>query len=197
NALSHKAFEPCKEYFRERKAKLQGNLEARNKICDELEALLPTLTTETVNIAELNKIESKALEDWRLHAPVEQAKIKKLQKRFNTVLSDLRQFKRKTLQANAARKLALIAQAEQLDDNEAVGEASDQTNRLQTECKTNGPSPYRDDRNHWNAFRAACDKLFNKRKDAPRAARPAGARQQSSAAAANPAVAAARETLRK
>ena len=197
NELSHKAFEPCKEYFRERKAKLQGNLEARNKICDELEALLPTLTTETVNIAELNKIESKALEDWKLYAPVEQAKIKKLQKRFNTVLSDLRQFKRKTLQANAARKLALIAQAEQLDAMEDVSEAMAEAKRLQAEWKTIGPSPYRDDRNHWNAFRAACDKLFNKRKDAPRAARPAGARQQSSAAAANPAVAAARETLRK
>src|SRR5690606_35684258 len=124
-------------------------------------------------------------------------KIKKLQKRFNTVLSDLRQFKRKTLQANAARKLALIAQAEQLDAMEDVGEAMAEAKRLQAEWKTIGPSPYRDDRNHWNAFRAACDKRFNKRKDAPRAARPAGARQQSSAAAANPAVAAARETLRK
>src|SRR5690606_37891445 len=65
NELSHKAFEPCKEYFRERKAKLQTNLEARNRICAELEELLPTLSAETVNIAELNKVESKALEDWK------------------------------------------------------------------------------------------------------------------------------------
>src|SRR5690606_5586587 len=195
NELSHKAFEPCKEYFRERKAKLQGNLEARNRICDELEALLPTLTTESVNIAELNKIESKALEDWKTHAPVEQSKIKKLQKRFNTVLGELRQFKRKTLQANAARKLALIAQAEQLDSLEDVGEAMSEAKKLQAEWKTIGPSPYKDDRNHWNAFRAACDKLFNKRKEAPRT-RPTGARQQGSGSA-NPAVAAAREVLRK
>ena|GEM_PF-135902 len=196
NELAHKAFEPCKEYFRERKAKLQANLEVRNRICTELEALLPTLTTETVNLTELNKIESKALEDWKLHAPVEQARIKKLQKRFNTVLSDLRQFKRKTLQANAARKLALIAQAEQLDSLEDVGEAMSEAKKLQAEWKTIGPSPYKDDRNHWNAFRAACDKLFNKRsKEAPRA-RPTSARQPGSGTA-NPAVAVAREALRK
>lgn len=197
NELAHRAFEPCKEYFRERKAKLQTNLEARNAICIELEALLPTLTAETVNIAELNKIENKALEDWKTHAPVEQSKIKKLQKRFNTVLGELRQFKRKTLQANAVRKLELIAQAEQLDTLEDVGEAMSEAKKLQAQWKTIGPSPYKDDRNHWNAFRAACDKLFNKRsKEAPRP-RAAGTRQQSSGSNANPAVAVAREVLRK
>src|SRR5690606_7118134 len=196
NELSHKAFEPCKEYFRERKTKLQGNLEARNRICEELEALLPTLTAETVNIAELNKIESKALEDWKTHAPVEQTKIKKLQKRFNTVLSELRQFKRKTLQANAVRKLELIAQAEQLDSLEDVGEAMAEAKKLQAQWKTIGPSPYKYDRNHWNAFRAACDKVFNKRgKEAPRP-RTAGSRPQG-AGPASPAAAAARDVRRR
>ena len=198
NELSHKAFEPCKEYFRERKAKLQTNLEARNRICAELEELLPTLSAETVNIAELNKVENKALEEWKQYAPVEQSKIKKLQKRFNTVLGNLRQFKRKTLQANAAQKLELIAQAEQLDSLEDVNEAMSEAKKLQAQWKTIGPSPYKDDRNHWNAFRAACDKVFNKRgKDSQ--ARPAGGRQQGAhnRAANNPAAAAARDVLHR
>lgn len=198
NELSHKAFEPCKEYFKERKGKLQSNLDERNKICAQLEELLPTLTPENLNIANLNKIESKALEDWKLFAPVEQAKIKKLQKRFNTVLTDFRQFKRKALQANAVRKLELIAQAEQLDTLENVKDAMAEAKNLQAAWKAIGPSPFKDDRNHWNAFRAACDKLFNKRptESAPRQERtdkPA----EKSRNIPSPAVAASKDILSK
>lgn len=195
NEAAHKAFEPCKEYFKERKSKLHSNLEERNKICAQLEELVTTLTPDTLNIASLNKIESKAVEDWKLYAPVEQAKIKKLQKRFNDVLSNLRQFKRKVLQENAAKKLELISQAEKLDELEDVQEAMSEAKKLQTQWKTIGPSPYKDDRNHWNAFRAACDKLFNKRKNEAPAKTASGASK--TRAAANPSVAAAREVLRK
>ncbi len=192
NEAARKAFEPCKEYFKERKAKLQSNLAERNKICEALEELVPTLQEDTVNISNLNKIENKAIADWKLYAPVEQAKIKKLQKRFNTVLSDIRQFKRKVLQNNAARKLDLIAQAEKLDQLENVPEALSEAKRLQAEWKTIGPSPFKDDRNHWNAFRAACDKLFNKRKNDAPAKSERGAPRSSS-----PAVAAVKGVLSK
>jgi len=163
NKLAHLAFEPCKQHFKERKAKMQTNLEARNSICADLEALLPTLTPESLNLSSLNKIERKALEDWKLHAPVEQGKIKKLQKRFNDALSAVRQFKRKTLQANTALKQELIDQAQQLDKLEDVKEAMAEAKKLQAAWKNIGPSPFKDDRDHWNAFRAACDVIFNKR----------------------------------
>lgn len=202
NELSHTAFEPCREYFKERKATLHSNLEERNKICTELEALVPTLTAESMNMASLNKIESKALEDWKLYAPVEQAKIKKLQKRFNDALSGLRQFKRKSLQTNAVQKLELIAQAEQLDTLESVQDAMSEAKKLQALWKTIGPSPYKDDRNHWNAFRAACDKVFNKRSSEP-AAKSANASTRTASGAtsskgpSNPAVAISRDALRQ
>lgn len=194
NDAARKAFEPCKEYFKERKEKLQSNLAERNKICEALEALAPTLQEESVNISSLNKIESKAIADWKLYAPVEQVKIKKLQKRFNTVLSDIRQFKRKVLQDNAARKLDLIAQVEKLDLLENVQEAQSEAKRLQAEWKSIGPSSFKDDRNHWNAFRAACDKLFNK----PKSDAPAKSERSASASRSNsPAVAAAKGVLSK
>ena len=202
NELSHKAFEPCKEYFKERKSKLQSNLDERNKICAQLEELLPTLTPENLNIANLNKIESKALEDWKLYAPVEQTRIKKLQKRFNTVLTDLRQFKRKALLGNATRKLELITQAVQLDTLENVQEAMAEAKKLQNTWKTIGPSPFKDDRNHWNAFRAACDKIFTKRpkEPAPRpqsAGKPADRTGDKPRNIDSPAVAASKDILSK
>lgn len=194
NEAARKAFEPCKEYFKERKTKLQSNLAERNKICEALEALVPTLQEETVNISNLNKIESKAVADWKLYAPVEQAKIKKLQKRFNAVLTDIRQFKRKVLQGNAVRKLDLIAQAEKLDELEDVQEAMSEAKRLQAEWKSIGPSPFKDDRTHWNSFRAACDKLFNKRKNEAPAK---SARGTGSTHSTSPAVAAVKGVLSK
>lgn len=163
NEAARKAFEPCKEYFKERKAKLQTNFVERNNICESLEALVKQFNEGDINIAVLNKSESKALADWKLFAPVEQGKIKKLQQRFNAVLSELRQFKRKTLQTNAIQKLDLIEQAKKLDELEDISAALSEAKKLQALWKTIGPSPYKDDRNHWNAFRAACDTLFNKR----------------------------------
>ncbi len=195
NKAAHKAFEPCKEYFRERKAKLQTNLEARVKICEELEALAKTLSPENLNVASLNKAESKAMDDWKLYAPVEQAKIKKLQKRFNTVLGDIRAFKRKVLQGNAAQKLDLIAAAVALKSHEDIQEAMAQAKQLQAQWKTIGPSQFKDDRKHWEAFRAACDKIFARRKEEAAAARPQRSSSGKAPAAVSPAVAAAREVL--
>lgn len=192
NKAAQKAFEPCKEYFKERKTKLHSNLEERIKICVQLEELAASLTQDSLNIASLNKIESKAIEDWKLYAPVEQAKIKKLQKRFNDALGLLRQFKRKELQDNAAQKLTLIAEAEKLDALESVQDAMSEAKKLQAQWKTIGPSSFKEDRNHWNAFRAACDKVFNKRKSEAES-RPRGAK---TATAESPAVLAAKETLR-
>src|SRR5690606_14018333 len=60
NEFAHKAFEPCKENFKERKAKMTVNLQERTRICEELEKHIATLTPETVNLADTAKLESAA-----------------------------------------------------------------------------------------------------------------------------------------
>jgi DNA repair protein SbcC/Rad50 len=163
NELAHKAFEPCKEYFKDRKDKMGANLKERNRICDELEQFIAAVTPEGLNIAETSRLEALAQEEWKKYAPVAQNKIKNLQKRFNNILNSLRQLKRKTLQHNADKKLELILRAEKLLELEDFQEAVTAAKTLQNEWKSIGPSPYKDDRNHWNTFRQACDRLFSKR----------------------------------
>jgi len=163
NELAHKAFEPCKEYFKERKDQMSANLKERNRICDELEQFIAAVSTDALNISETTKLESVAQEEWKKYAPVAQNKIKNLQKRFNNILNSLRQVKRKTLQHNADKKLELIQRVEKLLELEDFQEAISAAKNLQNEWKTIGPSPYKEDRNHWNTFRQACDKLFSKR----------------------------------
>lgn len=157
------AFEPCKVYFRERKEKQAANLIARNNICEQLEAYAETLDPEAVNLAEVSKLENQARDDWKKHAPVAQAKIKNLQKRFNTVLGDLRQKKRQALQAHNAQKQALIEQAKALLAQEDLQAAIQQAKTLQQDWKALGAGSFKDDRKLWTDFRAACDALFARR----------------------------------
>jgi len=187
NELAHKAFEPCKEYFKERKDKMSANLKERNRICDELEQFIAAVSPEAINISETSKLEAVAQEEWKKYAPVAQNKIKNLQKRFNNILNSLRQLKRKTLQHNADRKLELIQRAEKLLGLEDFQEAIHAAKSLQNEWKTIGPSPYKEDRNHWNTFRQACDKLFSKRDE----------QIKEQKTEARKVVSAARETLKK
>lgn len=185
--LAKVAFEPCKVYFKERKEKQAANLIARNNICEQLEAYAATLDPEAVNLAEVSKLENQAREDWKKYAPVAQAKIKNLQKRFNTVLSDLRQKKRLALQTHNAQKQALIEQARALLTQDDLQAAIQQAKTLQQDWKALGAGSFKDDRKLWTDFRAACDALFERR-DAISKEQKQQQRQVSSAA---------RDTLRK
>lgn len=161
--LAKVAFEPCKIYFKERKEKQATNLIARNNICEQLEAYAATMDADDVNLAEVSRLENQAREDWKKYAPVAQAKIKNLQKRFNTVLSDLRQKKRQALQAHNAQKQALIDQAKALLAQDDLQAAIQQAKTLQQDWKALGAGSFKDDRKLWTDFRAACDALFERR----------------------------------
>lgn len=171
------AFEPCKQYFRERKELQAANLVARNNICEQLEAYVLSLQdVAEPDLSEINRLEQQARDDWKKYAPVAQNKIKALQKRFNTVLSQLRHFKRTAAQHHNAAKSALIEQAKALLTHEDLADAIRQSKDLQQQWKALGPGSFRDDRKLWTEFRAACDALFARR-DENRAARnaPSGA----------------------
>lgn len=169
--LSDSAYEPCKIYFKERKQLMATNLKARQQICSELEVNLTTLNASGVNISALNKLLHSCEQNWKKHAPVEQSKIKNLQKRYYGILGKLRRLRKDTLQDNAKLKLKLIAEAikasEQQDKQKAIYEAK----RLQQEWKKIGPTSYKEDKQYWEEFRTMCDKIFAQHKQKSAAAR--------------------------
>ena len=161
--VSDKAYEPCKEFFKQHRATMASNLKQRNEICAQLGTFLETIDSSAVNIVSVNKVEARARDEWKLYAPVEHSRIKKLQKHFYGLMDQLRLIKRTAMQENAARKHSLVAQAEELTSMEDNKEAMNKAKSLQAEWKLAGPSSYKDDRKSWEAFRAACDKVFSKR----------------------------------
>ena len=178
--LSDKAYEPCKEYFKQRKQLMVTNFQKRREICDKLEAELTKLDTETdTSISEINKLLNDADNLWKEYAPIEQSKIKPLQKRYYAAINQLRKSRKQSLRGNSTQKLELIAQAnalvEHADNQHAIREAK----RLQQEWKNIGPTSFKEDRKYWEDFRAACDKIFAKRNSEANAERDTRKRAES------------------
>ncbi|MFT7470668.1 MAG: exonuclease SbcC [Kiritimatiellia bacterium] len=166
--LSDQAYEPCKEYFKERKQLMVQNLLKRREICESLEAehkLLQEADDEP-DISKLNKLLSDSEKDWKSYAPIEQSKIKGLQKRFYETVNQLRKLRKSKLSVSAKQKQELVGQAIELSKNEDNRHAMNEAKRLQQEWKKIGPTSYREDQQYWQDFRAACDAIFNKRDQA-------------------------------
>jgi len=164
NELGRLAFEPCKTYFQERKKLMRHNLAERKQICEQLEAWAASLNDEKdADIGEINRLEKQAREQWKKYAPVPQKQVAALQGRFNDVLKALRNARRKTLLAHAARKKELVGQAEALLAAEDLQGALQEAKRLQKEWKKIGPAPHKEERQLWETFRKHCDALFARR----------------------------------
>ena len=167
--LSDKAYAPCKAYFKQQKAAMAENFKKRTEICEQLESFLESLDRDAIKIVELKKFEDQAQEDWKKHAPVEQSKVKKLQKRFYELINQIRDTRRTAARKNGEQKQALVKQAQDLREFEDRRDAMNKARELQKEWKTIGPSFFKDDRKHWEQFRAACDTIFKERDEARKA----------------------------
>ncbi|MCB1672756.1 MAG: DUF349 domain-containing protein [Pseudomonadales bacterium] len=169
--VSDQAYAPCKEYFQQRKGVMAENLKQRNEICAKLESFLQTVDRETPKIVELRDFEKHMQEEWKKYAPIEQSKIKKLQKRYYGLLDQIRDIRRTSSTANGELKKAMVQQARELLELEDRKDAMEQAKALQAEWKKIGPAAYREDRKYWEEFRAACDALFKQRDEAKKAIR--------------------------
>jgi hypothetical protein len=161
--ISDKAYEPCKAYFKNRKRLMSENLKARRKICASLETAMAAAEKENFNISLLNKLLQSSENDWKKYAPVEQSKIKTLQKRFYNVVNQLRRLRKNVMRDNGRKKQLFIAEAIKLVELEDKSKAMNEAKRLQQEWKTLGPTSYKEDQIYWEDFRTTCDNIFAKK----------------------------------
>jgi hypothetical protein len=166
--ISDQAYEPCKEHFKQRKQLMNDNLLKRREICDALEAEHGRLkdSEAELDLSGLNKLLNEADKNWKLHAPIEQRKIKALQKRYYATVNELRKLRRSEISNSAKQKQELIKKAQELTTQEDNKLAMDEAKRLQQQWKTIGPTTYKEDNKYWQDFRAACDTIFSKRSQA-------------------------------
>ncbi|MCY4181643.1 MAG: DUF349 domain-containing protein [Gammaproteobacteria bacterium] len=167
--ISDEVYAPCKEYFRERKQRMALNLKARAELCEQLEQKLAELEAEKtpIHIIKLNQAITECNAAWKKHAPVEQSKIKPLQKRYYAALKQLTALRKDAVAQNAAGKQSLLDRAGQLAAAEDSSGAAAEIRKLQAEWKKIGPTDFREEKRLREAFQAACEAVG----EAERAAR--------------------------
>ena len=147
------------------------NLEAKEKLCEEVEAIANR--EDVKDAGEWNAL-SKQIEDiqarWKTIGFATKSANQKIYERFRAACDKFYAAKRdyflgikEGMDANIAKKEALIAQAEELKTSTDWKKATDQFISLQKQWKEVGAVPRKKSEQLWKRFRAACDEFFAER----------------------------------
>ena len=183
DALAERAFEPCKAYYAELADQRAANLQERTNICDQLENYLAATDWAEADLQAAETIMRTARETWRQYHPCDHKALKPVQERFEALQAQLHERLKAGWDANAARKQALIAEAQALleaDLDQQIAGAK----ALQQQWRTIGPVPRKLDQRLWREFRGICDDIFAGRDQAHAAQQAAEQARLESVAAA-------------
>ncbi|MEX1226420.1 MAG: DUF349 domain-containing protein [Marinobacter sp.] len=157
------AYEPCKDYFSAKSGLKKANLEKRREICSQLALFVEQIDWSTVDWKAVERIDQVAKEEWKAAWPVEFRDNRAIQKQFDTLLAKLESPLNSERDKNEASKQAIVERAEALVTHEPLAEAIELAKALQGDWKAVGITRHRQDRKLWQAFRAACDSVFERR----------------------------------
>lgn len=163
SSAADQAYEPCRGYFDKLSETRRENLEKRQGVCDQLQTYIGQYDWANADWKAVNEVYETAKKEWRLYTPVERKEGKKVQETFNGLLDQLRDRLQGEFDRNKAQKEKLIEQVEALIELDALSDAIEQAKGLQRQWKEVGLVARRDDSKLWKKFRAACDRVFERR----------------------------------
>jgi|GEM_PF-3415444 len=162
-AASEKAFEPCLAYYAEQDTIKAQNLTNRLALCEQLECIVANTDWRSVDWKALDKLQQQIKQNWQQNAPVPQSEHKAALERFNRINAVIGDKLKAEKQANLDAREILIEKAKKLDALDDLDTAIDKAKALQQEWKHVGLTFYQADRNAWQKFRQATNKIFEKR----------------------------------
>ena len=143
----------------------ENNLKVKNSLLDKLRELIAQEET-TTSITTLKDIQ----EAWKKTGPVPQAQAQTLWNNYNALVErfynnrsiyfELKELDRKK---NLETKKELCEKAEKLIETDHLPTALKELKQLHEEYKHIGPVPKEDQEALWNRFKAASDKIYEKR----------------------------------
>jgi hypothetical protein len=143
----------------------QENLAHRAKILERLGAVESSQNLQPDWRLIAGVLREAPLEWRRLH-PVDREAGRAGQQQFDAALARLQASLGAWHEANASDKRALILRAKHLVTQEDGREAVDAVKRLQSAWKDCGQAPRDQEQALWNEFRAQCDAIFQRRRQA-------------------------------
>ncbi|TDX27907.1 uncharacterized protein DUF349 [Modicisalibacter xianhensis] len=138
----------------------QRNLEAREGLCDQLEALLDNPDPGADPDA-LREIRDRSREQWRRFSPVPRDHAEQVGQRFGRIRHALQALIDQRAQEIATAKRALVEEARQLQyDKGTAAQRAEQAKALQRRWRELGRAPKGEEQALWREFRSLCDTLF-------------------------------------
>ena len=161
-------------HFEGLKEQQAQNLEAKQALCEEVEAIADKEITSSTEWNALSKQIEEIQARWRTIGFATRKENQKVYDRFRAACDKFFERKRASftefkdsMNANLEKKMAIIAEAESLKDSTDWKATSDRFIELQKEWKEIGAVPRKKSEQIWKRFRAACDAFFTARDNRP------------------------------
>lgn len=161
------------QHFENLREKEEENLQKKTELCEKVEAIAKEENKGAGDWERRTKEIIALQAEWKTIGFAPQKMNVKIFERFRAACDDF--FSRKTeffkamkeqFAENAARKQALVEQAQALQDSTDWKATADKLIALQKEWKTIGIVPKKQGDQLWNDFLAACNKFFEARNEA-------------------------------
>ena len=161
-------------HFEGMKAQQADNLEAKKALCEEVEAIANKEITSSTEWNALSKQIEEIQAKWRTIGFATRKENQKVYDRFRAACDKFFERKRASfsefkdsMNANLEKKMAIIAEAEQLKDSTDWKATGVRFIELQKQWKEIGAVPRKKSEQIWKRFRAACDAFFTARDNRP------------------------------
>ena len=161
-------------HFEGMKAQQADNLEAKQALCEEVEAIVNKEITSSTEWNALSKQIEEIQAKWRTIGFATRKENQKVYDRFRAACDKFFERKRASfsefkdsMNANLEKEMAIIAEAEQLKDSTDWKATGDRFIELQKQWKEIGAVPRKKSEQIWKRFRAACDAFFTARDNRP------------------------------
>jgi hypothetical protein len=146
-----------------------ANASVQEQLIAKMEALAADTTADAgASMRQVRELQ----EQWKGVASAPRDRAEHLWNKFRAAsqavrerVEPMRAAERAEQTAHMARKVALCEQAEALADSTDWIATADTLKALQSEWKTIGPAPRRDEQAVWDRFRNACNKFFTRRQE--------------------------------
>ena len=161
-------------HFEGMKEQQAQNLEAKQALCEQVEAIAEKEITSSSQWNALSKEIEEIQAKWRTIGFATRKENQKVYDRFRAACDKFFERKRASfsefkdsMNENLAKKMAIIEEAESLKDSTDWKATSDRLIELQKQWKEIGAVPRKKSEQIWKRFRAACDAFFTARDNRP------------------------------
>jgi len=162
---SHKAFEPCREFFEAQAREREVNQAKREELIEQVALYVQGYDWDHPVWKEVEHTLKQARREWRDAWPVPRQSIKEQEARFEPLMDTIHAHLSEGYDAHRVQKEQLVERARALSDQEDLNQAIEGAKQLQAQWKNVGQCRPRDDQALWKQFRKHCDAIFERRQE--------------------------------